>query len=237
LPNTKFPKLSVVIPALEEEDYLPRTLRCLCQRALDTESLEILVIDAGSADKTVNIAKQYTDKVFVRPAVRGMKFRSLQLGVEEARADTILFVDADTLVPRHFDRLILEAMKQENVAGGAFGFSFDQRGVLPGVISWANSVRYRSGKIFFGDQGVFCHRALAWKAGGIPKEPLMEAAYFCRALKKHGKMVIINSPVKTSFRRFAEHGVLKVLWFDAMMWIRFVLRLPVRSFASRYWDP
>lgn len=99
------------------------------------------------------------------------------------------------------------------------------------VLNW---IRFSLWKTFYGDQAIFCRKEAAVKAGGYPSK-LMEAAYFCRSLKKFGRLVVIYKPVISSSRRFYEQGILKVTWFDLHMWGRFVLGLDLESFRERYW--
>ncbi len=228
-------QLSIVIPTLNEEAYLPRTLRAIRERAANPDELEVIVVDAGSNDQTLAFAKKAGVRLFLRPDFRFQKYRSLNAGLEEARAPAVLWLDADSLVPHHFDQAILDALKDAKVVGGAFEFALDQGGWPYNLITWANRLRYRLAPIYHGDQGLFCRKAIAKNTGGYPAEPLMEAAFFCRALQQKGKLQLIRRPVRTSARRFRDEGVWRVIWFDVRMWVRFALRLPVRAFAKKYW--
>ena len=193
------------------------------------------MVDAGSDDQTVAFAKKAGVRVFVCPDFRYQKYRSLNFGLERALASVVLWLDADSLVPPHFDRAILDTLQDPKVVGGAFEFALDQRGWPYSIITRSNRLRYRLAPIYHGDQGLFCRKAIAKKIGGYPTEPLMEAACFSRALRQKGKLQLIGLPLVTSARRFREGGVWRVMWFDVRMWVRFVLGLPVRAFAKRYW--
>jgi len=228
-------QLSIVIPTLNEETFLPRTLRRLTECAADPEGLDILVVDAGSEDQTVAFAKKSGARTYVRSDFRYQKYRSLNFGLEQALAPTVLWLDADTLVPRHFDRAILKALQDPEVIGGAFAFALDQRGWPYNLITRANRLRYRLSPIYHGDQGLFCRKAIAQELGGYPDKPLMEAAHFSRALRQKGRLNLLPQPVITSARRFREVGVWSVIWFDVRMWLRFALGLPVAAFAKKYW--
>lgn len=228
-------QLSIVIPTLHEEVYLPRTLRAITDRAADPDKLEVIVVDAGSSDATVAFAKKAGVRVFVCPDFRYQKYRSLNFGLDRALAPVVLWLDADSLVPPHFDRAILDTLQDPKVVGGAFEFALDDRGWPYNLITRANRLRYRLAPIYHGDQGLFCRKAIAKKIGGYPTEPLMEAAYFSRALRQKGKLQLIRLPLITSARRFREDGVWRVMWFDVYMWLRFALGLPVRAFAKKYW--
>ena len=227
--------MTIIIPTLNEAPQLPATVRALRERAEAPEQLEILLVDAGSEDGTVEVARQLGLTVFSRPDFRYQRYRSLQLGLEEAGHDAVLFLDADTLVPPAFDHLIREKLGEQDCVGGAFEFALDAQGWLWSIITLINRVRYRWHPIYHGDQGMFCRRKVALQLGGIPHEPLMEIAYFCRTLRSAGRLCLIKAPAVTSARRFTQHGPWRVIWFDVRMWLRFITGRPVAPFAIRYW--
>jgi rSAM/selenodomain-associated transferase 2 len=228
-------QLSIVIPTLNEEAYLPRTLHTLTERAAQPDQLDTIVVDAGSSDATVAFAKKAGVRVFVCPDFRYQKYCSLNFGLEQAVAPVVLWLDADSLVPPRFDQAIQDAMQDPQVVGGAFEFALDEHGWPYNLITRANRLRYRLSPIYHGDQGLFCRKATANTIGGYPYEPLMEAAHFSRVLRKQGTLQLIRQPMITSARRFREGGVWRVMWFDVRMWIRFILGLPVAAFAKKYW--
>lgn len=228
--------LSIVIPTLNEEAYLPQTLRTLTERAAEPKALDIIVVDAGSTDQTVAFAKKTGARTYIRPEFRYQKYRSLNFGLDQALAPVVLWLDADTLLPRHFDQSIRQTLQAPGVVGGAFEFALDERGWPYQLITLANRLRYRLSPIYHGDQGLFCRKAIAQSLGGYPEEPLMEAAYFSRALRQKGSLRLIPRPVRTAARRFREGGIWRVMWFDIHMWVRFALGLPVGAFAKKYWN-
>ena len=149
-------------------------------------------------------------------------------------SEVVLFLDADTLLPKGFDEKIRNVLQRKGIVGGAFEMRFETPDFKLQVLSILNSIRYRIWKTYYGDQAIFCLRDQAHKVGGFP-EALMEAAHFCRALSKSGRLVLIKERVITSPRRFVENGFWNVLWFDVRMWIRFVLNLDLKQHRSNYW--
>ena len=86
--------ISVIIPALNEERYLARCLGALvrqCNKGQD----EIVVVDGGSTDRTVEIAEEYADKVLIEPARPVGAARNL--GARQAKGEFLAFIDADTV--------------------------------------------------------------------------------------------------------------------------------------------
>lgn len=228
--------ISIVIPTLNEENYLRQTILHTLAESDNPEGLEIIVVDAGSRDQTLESIKDLKVKTFQKPEFALKKFQSLNYGVSKSMGDVVMFLDADTLLPCHFDALIGSKVQQKGVVGGAFEFAFDQPDWKLTLVTGLNRIRYRFGRVFYGDQAVFVKRTALDQLGGVPNEPLMETAYLCKKLRKIGKLTIIKPALRTSPRRFKTHGFFNVAWFDINMFIRFNLGLPVSSYAKKYWS-
>ena len=227
--------LSIVVPTLNEVDFLKETLIHLLEMAYEPDQLEVIVIDSGSTDDTLESIKSLPCTTFTRTDFIHKKYASLNFGLSKSNGDIVMFLDADTLLPQNFDQLIKAVLSKSNVAGGAFEFEFLSRNFSLWVVQIVNRLRYRIEQSYYGDQSVFCRKEIAEKMGGIPEKALMESAYFCRELRKIGRLKLIKQTVETSSRRFTEHGIWKVLWFDTRMWIRFLLGMDVDRFGKRYW--
>lgn len=231
----KSPTISIIIPTLNEEGYLPVTVTNTLKCADDPDRLEVLVVDAGSTDQTIKSIEGQNTRIFVKPEFVLKKHKSLNFGIEQAAGDVLIFLDADTILPIGYDTLVLKMLDQPNVVGGAFEFSFDHSDWKLRLLQRFNRIRYRFGHMYYGDQAVFCLKSTATEVGRYPPKDLMESAYFCKRLLTVGKLGLIKSPVKTSARRFITNGFFKVFWFDFTMWIRFVLNMPVEQYGKRYW--
>jgi len=92
------PRISIVIPAYNEESYIEETLRAI-KKQICNFSYEIIVVDGQSSDRTVNVAKKYA-KVHTSPQ-RSRVFQ-LNYGASKTSGDLILFLDADTLIGPYF---------------------------------------------------------------------------------------------------------------------------------------
>ena len=228
--------ISIIIPTLNEASYLNATIERAIKYASNPDELEIIVVDAGSEDGTLECIDQPDIKAFSKPEFVFKKYESMNFGVEQSTGEIILFLDADTLLPNHFDRAIAIAVEGQKIVGGAFEFSFEKFDWKLALITLFNQVRYRFSSIYHGDQAVFVKKEILKNARGVPKQALMETAYLCKALHKFGKLALVKCPVKTSPRRFKENGFFKVAWFDINMTIRFNLGIPVSGYAKKYWD-
>ena len=150
--------ISIIIPTLNEVNYIGQTVDRLLANQSGKLELELIVVDAGSQDETVNAIKERTTQLVVDSTLAGAKYKSLNKGAKLAKGKMLLFLDADTLLPLHFDVRIQEALNKEGVVGGAFEFGFNRTGVVYRIIEWINRTRYRIDKRYFGDQALFCTR-------------------------------------------------------------------------------
>ena len=96
--NKNIKKISVVIPTYEEEKYIERCLKSLTNQTLSREHYEIIVVDANSKDKTVEIARKYADKVFVVNK-RGIAYGRF-FGIKNSEGELIYTTDADCYAPK-----------------------------------------------------------------------------------------------------------------------------------------
>ncbi|MGB7290867.1 MAG: TIGR04283 family arsenosugar biosynthesis glycosyltransferase [Thermodesulfobacteriota bacterium] len=227
--------LSVIIPALNERQYISDTLHAVRHNAIIGGPHEIIVVDTGSADGTPEIARALGVKVIeIRPEIAG-RAQALNTGAGISTGDVYLFLDADTILPEGYDAAIKTVMEDQDIAGGAFEFALDGRGFGLRVVELTNRIRYRISHQFYGDQGIFV-RATAFRGvGGYPKKGILEASDFCSSLKKVGKLALIRKEIKTSPRRFLEGGVYRVLAGDIKIWWLDLMGKPVDQFTDIYW--
>lgn len=116
-------KLSVVVPALDEERRIEKCLESIIRQNVPHTSYEIIVVDGGSRDKTVEIARKYTDKV-VLSDVRSIGYQQ-NVGAGYANGDILVFIHADTYFIRSdIFRKLLEYFEDSTIVGGAIGHKY-----------------------------------------------------------------------------------------------------------------
>ncbi len=119
--------VSVVIPAFNEEDYLPGTLASLDRattflRKKESVSVEIIVVDNNSADSTADVARHFGATVVAETRHNIAKVRNT--GATFANGDILVFIDADTIVPRELLWRIVEVMAEPTCLGGALDTNY-----------------------------------------------------------------------------------------------------------------
>ncbi len=195
--------LSIVIPALNEADELPETLRRA--RALP-EVCEIILVDGGSSDRTRELAASSGCLVLTAPASRGGQMR---LGAARATGDVVLLLHADTWLPPEAGRAALDALRDPRIVGGGFWKVFrDPIWFMRGARARCALLFWTTGRIL-GDQAMFLRRDILERAGGVPDIPLMEDVELSRRLRRCGRLTLVPATVTTSTRRFQKHGVLR----------------------------
>ena len=193
-------RISVLVPTLNEQEHLPATLA----RVELAPGDELIVIDGGSSDATLAIARQFTPHVFSSPRGRAQQMNH---GARQARGDIFLFLHADTLLPAGGLDAVRQAMQSPQVVGGAFRLAFMPATPALRLIAWGTNLRTRFGKLPYGDQALFVRRSLFEAIGGYANVPFMEDVKLIQALRQHGTLTTIALPVHTSGRRWLRDGI------------------------------
>ncbi|MPZ78569.1 MAG: glycosyltransferase [Deltaproteobacteria bacterium] len=197
-------RVSVIIPALNEEKTIGATLAALTALAPD----EIIVVDGGSADKTREIGAQSGATVLA--AVRG-RARQMNRGAQEATGDVLLFLHGDTRLPPTALDEIVAALKDPRYLGGRFDIELEGEHWMLKIVGALINHRSRITKVGTGDQAIFVRREVFNRMGGFPDIPLMEDIAFCRDLKRLGGIACLRSRVITSARRWEVEGVWRTI--------------------------
>ena len=192
-------KISIIIPVLNEEHSLERTLSHLSPGEFE----ELIIVDGKSEDKTVTIARGFTDKVFVTDKGRG---RQMNEGAKRAGGDILLFLHADTFLPQDAFPMIRSVLENKRVSAGTFFLGIDHPSVTFRFIEWGTNLRSSFTRIPYGDQGLFLRKEVFESIGGFAEIPLMEDIEIAKRLKKEGEIIFVREPVLTSPRRWLKEG-------------------------------
>jgi rSAM/selenodomain-associated transferase 2 len=201
-------RLSVIVPTLDEEATIASTLA----HARRPGDVELVVVDGGSRDETVNVARPLADRVLDAPRGRAAQMNA---GAAAARGAVLLFLHADTRLPDDYPALVAEALAPADVVGGRFDIRLDAPGLAYRVIERLIGLRSRLTGVATGDQAIFVRRDAFVRVGGYPAIPLMEDIALCRALKRAGRMAALRDVVVTSARRWQRDGLVRTV---ALMW-------------------
>jgi rSAM/selenodomain-associated transferase 2 len=194
------PRISVIVPTLNEQDHLPATLRGVTLATGD----ELIVVDGGSTDRTVAIARQFTTQV-----LHSRRGRAVQMnwGARHAHGDILLFLHADTLLPVAGLEAVRWAL-QDGAVGGAFRLAILPPTPALRLVAWGTNLRARFGQLPYGDQALFMPRQVFESLGGYDEIPFMEDVRLVQALRQRGRLTLLPQAVHTSGRRWQRDGVL-----------------------------
>jgi hypothetical protein len=196
------PVLSVVMPALDEEEQLVATLSALAPYA----EVEVIVVDGGSADATVAIARASGVRTLMARPPRSIQ---LNAGAAAASADVLLFLHADTRLPHDFPEQVRRTMADDRVAAGAFHLSIDRNLRSLRIIERVANWRSRFLQMPYGDQAIFLRRDTFWELGAYPPIPIMEDFELVQRLKRRGRIALATGTATTSARRWLKLGALR----------------------------
>jgi glycosyltransferase involved in cell wall biosynthesis len=225
--------VSIVIPLVDEAAIIPRLARSLA--ALHPAPAEVLVVDGGSRDASVEVARDAGLTVIEHPVRR--RASQINCGVEAAASPLVCVLHADTLLPDDAVEVIRTVLNDRRTA--LAGFTPLLCGPL--TVRWGTSFHnwiktwyapllfrprlfLRGGRLLFGDHAMFFRRADFLAVDGCdPEMAVMEDADLCIRLTQLGRVRLVNRVVMTSDRRVAAWGPFKANWIYLTVGVRWGL--------------
>jgi rSAM/selenodomain-associated transferase 2 len=193
------------MPAFDEAAVIAGSLAALAP--LRRGGHEVIVVDGGSRDGTLELARPLCDRLLESPRGRAVQMNA---GAAAASGDVLLFLHADTALPDHAVDRIRQSLKDH--AWGRFDVRIEGTQPLLKLVAWSMNLRSRLTGIATGDQAIFVRREAF---PGFPEIALMEDIAFSRAMKRQGPPACLRERVTTSGRRWARRGVLRTI---LLMW-------------------
>jgi rSAM/selenodomain-associated transferase 2 len=206
-------KISIIVPVLNEAAGIEPALQAL--QPLRARGHEVIVVDGGSDDATIRLVGQAADRIVEAPRGRAPQMNA---GARAACGDVLLFLHADTRLPRDADRLLLEGLRKSTRCWGRFDVRIDSASPLLRLVSAMMSLRSRLTGICTGDQAIFVAADAFARIGGYAPLALMEDIALSARLRRCGAPLAIASAVITSARRWERDGVLRTILL--MWWLR-----------------
>jgi rSAM/selenodomain-associated transferase 2 len=187
--------VSVIMPTLNEGACLQSTL----QRVMAMPGiLEVIVVDGGSCDETIVIARECGARVVFSSPGRGQQ---MQVGARLARGTVLWFLHADTCPCPEACAMMLRTLSDQKIIGGNFEVVFDGPSAAARFLTWLYPQLRRIG-LCYGDSAFFVCRTAYDRAGEIKPIPIFEDLDLLRRLRRQGRFVRLAAKVTTSSRRF-----------------------------------
>ena len=195
-------KISIIIPTINEANNLPLLLSDL---SIVKREGEIIIVDCGSEDKTIDLANIYGAKVFKsKEKNRGLQ---LDMGANNSSGDWLIFLHADTRLTHDWFRKINSVLNRNKNYIYYFKFKINHKKIIYRVLEILVNFRSKYFKQPYGDQGLIIHRTTYFKNNGFREIPLMEDVDFLRRLKNKKDLKGLNSPIFISSRKWERTNI------------------------------
>lgn len=198
--NAPNPLFSVIVPVLNEAEYLPALLDYFASEGI---SHELILVDGGSKDKTIELLSAYKGLCFLRASACG-RAAQMNEGARLARGAYLFFLHADCLPPPNALSLILQSLQDAAVVAGSFSLRFDRDRPFYRLLTRASRFNHRL--TTYGDQGLFLRATTFHDLQGFKILPICEDLELQDRLRAVGKFVKRPEMITTSARRFEQQG-------------------------------
>jgi rSAM/selenodomain-associated transferase 2 len=248
--------ISVIIPAYNEEQALPATIRSLLAQPGD---YEVIVVDGGSTDRTIEVVEEFGFEVRGSRFSGGQTVRNVQqdagdanvehrtsncrrllvisapkgrasqmnAGARGSKGEWLLFLHADTRLPEGALARLNRMEGEGGVHAGGFLHQFAGSDWRLRLISFLDNFRCVRSRIIYGDQAMFVRRRLFEELGGFPDQPILEDVAFCEKLVRVTEPILLAPAVVTDPRKFVQMGVWKSLGRVLLIILHTQFNLPI----------
>ena len=195
-------KISIIIPTINEANNLPLLLSDLSTIHKDGE---IIIVDSGSQDKTIDIANIYGAKVYIsKEKNRGLQ---LNIGAMNSKGDWLIFLHADTRLTHDWFEKLNSVLKVKKNYIYYFKFKINHKKIIYRLLEILVNFRSQYFKQPYGDQGLIIQRTTYFENNGFRKIPLMEDVDFLRRLNNKKILKQLNLPIFISSRKWERTNI------------------------------
>jgi rSAM/selenodomain-associated transferase 2 len=215
--------ISIIIPVLNEAAIIQKTLGQLT----GNPQVEIIVVDGGSGDRTVELARQMA--VTVITVANLGRAAQMNAGAAIAGGKYLLFLHVDTKLPLNYWELVEKTLTRSRVIAGAFELGIDSAAKSLRLVEFSVKLRSHFCSLPYGDQAIFLTKKVFLEIGGFPNLAIMEDFELMQRLKRQGKIAIAPAKVITSPRRWQNLGVWRTTLINQLIIIGYYLGIsPVK---------
>jgi rSAM/selenodomain-associated transferase 2 len=195
--------ISIIIPTLNEAAGIADAVG----RARAVQPAEVIVVDGGSTDGTLDLARQAGADVCLT-SERG-RANQQNIGAAASRGDVLLFLHADCWLEPGSLAAINAALCDSACVGGCFQQRIDADGIRYRWLERGDALRVKLWTLAYGDQGIFVRKSVFDRLGGFPPLRFMEDLFFMKRLRREGRFVLLDERLHVSARRWQQHGVVR----------------------------
>ncbi len=202
-------KISIIIPVINEAPSIVTFLKSLQQYR--NKGHEVILIDGGSHDKTLQLSHNYVDQTITSMPGRAAQ---MNLGAQHAKNTILLFLHSDTYLPKSADTIIIHALTTDYM-WGRFNVKLSSTRFIFRIIATLINLRSNITKVATGDQAIFLYKNIFNRINGYPDIVLMEDIALSKKLRKKYSCACLTDKVITSSRRWEKNGIYRTI---ILMW-------------------
>ncbi len=223
-------QISIIIPTINEAKNLPLLLSDL---SIIHKDKEILIVDGGSEDRTIDIANIYGAKVYKsKERNRGLQ---INMGAKNSKGEWLIFLHADTRLTHDWFSKIKTILKGDKNFIYYFRFKVNNKKIIFRVLEIFVNFRSKFFKQPYGDQGLIIHKSTYFKNNGFRKIPLMEDVDFFRRLKNKKDLKQLNLSIFTSSRKWEGTNIISQAYKNWKFRRRWLKGESTKSIYSDYY--
>lgn len=227
--------IAVIVPTWQEAGTIAACLQQFESQALP---FEVAIADGGSTDGTVAIAETYgqTSGFPLHVSTSPERGRAAQMnwGAAQTRAEILLFLHADSHLPRDGLTAIRQAMADSVTIGGRFRVRLDASTWPYSTISWGINARSLLTGLYTGDMGIFIRRSCFETLQGYSPQPLLEDLELSMRMQRLGRVAFLSEEIETSCRRWKQGGVWRTVALMQGIRYGYHLGIPAERLARWY---
>ena len=199
----KSPKISIIIPTYNESQHLSLLLSDLSSF---NKTIETIVVDCNSEDKTRDIANIYRANLYIsKKNSRGMQ---LNIGAKKAKGEWFIFIHADSRLSQDWLKKVESEIKDDENFIYFFKFKINNKKIIYRFLELFVNLRSFIFKDPYGDQGLIINRKTYFKNKGYKKISLMEDLDFIKRLKNNVQLKMLTIPIYTSSRKWEKTNII-----------------------------
>ena len=226
--------LSVIIPVFNEAQNIKRLLDYLIENKHDDVPTEVIVVDGGSRDGSVEIVSEIASKNKDLHILKSEKGRAKQMnmGAKKAKYKILYFLHADTFPPKNYNKIISKHIGN-GASSGCFKMKFDSQHwwlVISGWLTHFNLKICRGG-----DQSLFVTKEVFNQLNGYDENYLVyEDNHFIAKLYKQHKFIVLPHWVTSSARRYKSNGVWQLQYHFLIIHLKWYFGASAKQLENYY---